>query len=125
MSTHPRLEARVTAQERRQLNLEAYMEELSEDMTASVKHLSASIKHLSDDMTASFNQQAVYQIKTENEIDSRFNQVDKHLNQIDTRLDKIEATMATKEDLATMENRILDAFKQLLTAVNSQQPPSQ
>jgi len=33
--------------------------------------------------------------------------------------------MATKEDLATMENRILDTLKQLLTTINPQRPPSQ
>ncbi len=40
MSAHPRLEARVSAQERRQNNLEARIEELSEDMTASFKQVS-------------------------------------------------------------------------------------
>jgi chromosome segregation ATPase len=40
MSTHPRLEARVSAQERRQNNLDARIEELSEDMQASFKQLS-------------------------------------------------------------------------------------
>ena len=125
MSTHPRLEARVTAQERRQLNLEAYIEELAEDTAVGIENLTASIKNLSDTMTESFNQLAVYQIKTEKEIDARFNQIDTRFNQIDTRLDKVEATMATKDDLAALENRILDAFKQLITTVNPQQPPSQ
>ena len=106
MSTHPRLDARVAAQERRQLNLEAYIEELAEDTAVGIENLTASIKNLSDNMTESFNQLAVYQIKTEKEIEARF-------NQIDTRLDKIEATMATKEDLAALENRILDAFRQV------------
>jgi uncharacterized protein involved in exopolysaccharide biosynthesis len=40
MSTHPRLEARVSAQERRQTNIEARIEELSEDITASFKQVS-------------------------------------------------------------------------------------
>ena len=75
MSSYPGLEARVSAQERRQLNLEVYVEELSRDLTTSIKELSA-------DMTASFKQLAQYLIKTEE------------------RFDKIEATMATQKDIA-------------------------
>jgi septal ring factor EnvC (AmiA/AmiB activator) len=41
MSIHPRLEARVRAQERRQINLDARIEELAEDMEASFKQISA------------------------------------------------------------------------------------
>jgi chromosome segregation ATPase len=122
MSTHPRLEARVSALERRQLNLETHVEELADDITAS-------IKHLSDDMTASFKQLAAYQIETEHRIDTRF-------NKIENRLDKIEATMATKDDLATlstnikndmtaMEGRILDAFKQVLATINLPHPSTE
>jgi len=111
MSTHPSLESRVKALEHRQYSLETHTEELANGIATSVKHLSA-------DMTASFKQLAEYQIKTEGQIDTRFNLVD-------ARLDRIEATMATKEDLAAMENRILDAFKQLIATINIQRPPSQ
>ncbi len=65
MSTYPRLEARVSAQERQQNILNARIEELSEDMTTN-------IKRLSDDMNASFKQLAEYQIKMEHQIDARF-----------------------------------------------------
>lgn len=41
MSTHPPIEARVSALERRQTNLETHVEELSEDIMTSLKHLSA------------------------------------------------------------------------------------
>ena len=114
MNIYPRIESRVSAQERRQLALDARIEELSEDMTASFKQL------------------AGYQIKTEQQIDTRFdkieNRLDKiegRLDKIEGRLDKIETTMATKEDLAAMENRILDVFKQLLTTINTQHPSAQ
>ena len=85
-------------------------------------------------MTASFKQLAGYQIKTEQQIDTRFDKIENRLDKIEGRLDKIETTMATKEDLnaiatkedlAAMENRILDVFKQLLTTINTQHPPAQ
>jgi chaperonin cofactor prefoldin len=110
MSTHPRIEARVSALERRQTNLETHVEELSDDLTTSVKRLY-------DDMTASFKQLVAYQIHTEQQIDARF-------EKIENRLDKIEATMATKEDMTAMESRILDAFQQLITTINQQNPPA-
>ncbi len=77
MSTHPRIEARVSALERRQLNLEAHTEELADDITASIKQLSG-------DMKASFKQLVDYQIQTEHQINARF-------EKIETRLDKMEA----------------------------------
>jgi len=40
MSTHPRLEARMSVQERRQTNLEARVEELSEDISDGFKQIS-------------------------------------------------------------------------------------
>jgi hypothetical protein len=118
MSTHPRIESRVSAQERRQLILDARIEELSEDMTAS------------------FNQLSEYLGK----IEDRFDTIEKDMAEIKTTmvtkedLAEIKTTMATKEDLATMatkeelaamENRILGAFKQLLVTINPQRPPSQ
>ena len=75
MNTYPRLEARVSAQERRQNMLDARIEELSEDMAAN-------IKELSDDMKASFKQLAGYQIQAEQQLDTRF-------NRIETRLDRV------------------------------------
>jgi chromosome segregation ATPase len=113
MSTHPSLESRVKALEHRQFNLETHTEELVAGIAASVKRLSA-------DMNASFEQVVDYDMKTERKIDTRFNlvdarldrleirfdQLDGRLNQVDTRLDKIEATMATKEDLAAINERL-------------------
>jgi chromosome segregation ATPase len=123
MSIHPRLESRVSALERRQLSLEIRVEELADDITTG-------LKQLSDDMTASFKQLEDYQIQTEHQIDIRFNEIDARFNQVDARFNKIEndiaaikATMATKDDLATTENRLLDAFQQLITMINPQRPP--
>jgi uncharacterized protein Yka (UPF0111/DUF47 family) len=111
MSTQPRLEARVSALERRQLNLETRVEEVAGDLTTD-------FKEFSKDTRANFKQLAEYHGRTEHEIYTRF--------------DKIETTMATKEDInnikteiAAMETRILDAFKQLLATINSQRPPSE
>jgi hypothetical protein len=56
--------------------------------------LHARIEELSEDMTASFKQQTAYQVQLEQKIDARF--------------DKIEATMATKEDIAALEKRVLN-----------------
>jgi len=111
MSTYPSLEARVSALERRQINTDARIEEVTGEMTNSVKQIS-------NDIANSFKQMSDYQGKTENLIEARF--------------DKIEAIMATKEDITrietsmvAMEARILDAFRQLLTTINPQRPPKE
>jgi hypothetical protein len=80
-------------------------------------------QELKEDIDASFKQLADYQIKTENQIDARFDQVDARFNQVDTRLDNIEATMATKEDMHAMENRILTTLQQFVTLISTQRPP--
>jgi hypothetical protein len=105
MSTQlPRLEARVSAQERLQTLAYARMEEISEDMNAS------------------FKQQAAYQVQLEQKIDARFDKVDVRFDKVDARFDKmdarldkmdvrfneIEAKMATKEDVAALEKRVLN-----------------
>ncbi len=111
MSTQPHLEARVSALERRQINTDTRIEEVTGEITNSVKQIS-------NDIADSFKQMSDYQGKTENLMDARF--------------DKIEATMATKEDITrietsmtAMETRILDAFRQLLTTINTQRPPTE
>jgi hypothetical protein len=106
----PPLEARVSAQERRHLILDARVEELSQNIVtqrASYQNLEARVsaeehmqttlhvrvEELSRDMTASFRQLADYQIQTERKIEARF--------------DKIETDIATiKEDMVAMESRI-------------------
>ena len=109
MSTYPHFEARVNAIERRQLHTDTRVEEVAGEVTASVKHLS-------EDMDASFKQLTQYLIQTEEKTATRF-------DKIENRLDKIETTMATKEDLTAMENRILDTFRQLITTTNPQITP--
>lgn len=132
MSTYPRLESRVSVLERRQITLEARVEELSEDTTARFNQVDTRVEGLSKDMTASFRQLVEYHIQTENQINTHFNQVDARFDKIENRLDRVEndvadikANMATKEDLSTLENRILDAFKQLIVQVTQQRPPSE
>ena len=96
MSMHlPSLEARMSAQERMTTILHARIEELSRDMTAS------------------FQQLADYQIATERKLDARFDKVE-------AEIASIKATMATKEDIATLEHRLtsLDGkFDQVLQMV--------
>jgi hypothetical protein len=70
------------------------------------------------------------QLKT---IDIRIDGVDTRFDQVDTRFDKIEATMATKDDIAALENRmqgsidalekrVLDAFQQLIVVIDTRLP---
>ena len=80
MTQFPDIEARLIAQEHTTAMLQASIEKLSKDITASFQHL------------------AKYQGATEHELDIRF-------RHIDARLDKLEAHMATKEDLASLENK--------------------
>lgn len=94
MSTYPRLEARISAQERQQIILNARIEELSEDMTAN-------INQLSDDMKASFKQLATYQIEMEHHIDTRFAQVNAHLDQTDAQFKQVNARLDNVETLLT------------------------
>ncbi|GCF06873.1 hypothetical protein [Dictyobacter arantiisoli] len=111
MSTHPRIESRVSAQERQQTILNARIEELSEDMAESFKQLTG-------DMAASFKQLVDYQVQTEHQMGANFDQIEKDVADI-------KATMTTKDDVAAMEGRIMDAFKQLLATINPQQPPAE
>jgi chromosome segregation ATPase len=102
MSTHPtRLEARVSAQERQQVMLNARIEELGQDMDTSFKQL------------------VQYHIETERQIDTRFNQVDARLDEIKNDVNEI------KNNMTAMESRILNAFQQLVTIISTQQPPTE
>ena len=110
MNIYPRIEARISVQERRQVMLEARIEELSEDMIASFKQLS---EHLGKIETSIATKEDLAAMATKEDLVA-----------IKKDLADTKATMATKEDLAAMENRILNTFKQLLTVIDSQRPPS-
>lgn len=88
MAQFPDIEARLIAQEHTTTMLQASVEKLSKDITASFQHL------------------AQYQGATEHELDIRF-------RHIDARLDRLEAHMATKEDLASLENKFDQRFLSL------------
>ena len=93
MSTQPRIEARVSAQERRQINLDARIEELSEDTTAS-------IRQLSNDMTTSFKQLAEYLTTLATKEDT---------SKIKEDISEIKATIATNnENMLLLLTQILD-----------------
>jgi hypothetical protein len=136
MSTsQARLEARVSVQERRQLNLETRIEELATDLNGCIGQLS------------------IYLMRKEEETNSRFDKIEAtmvtkddlaafavqyNLANMATKDDLAAfatkddlaafatkddlAAFATKDDLAAMENQVLDAFKQLLAMVDSRLP---
>jgi len=114
MNLFPRLEARVSAQERRQLTIDARTEELSEDMTASFKQLSEYLGKIEDRFD-----------KVEGDLTVLKADVATLKGDVTTLkgdVADIKATMATKVDLAAMEDRILDTFNQLLATINLQRP---
>jgi len=99
MNLYPSIEARVSAQERRQLATDAHIEELAKDMIASFKQLSEHLGRIED-----------------------------HLHKVDNRLATTatkDDIAAIKGDMTAMEGRILEQFKQLLAVIGQQQPPSQ
>jgi hypothetical protein len=49
-------------------------------------------------------------------VDTRFDKIDARLNAVDVRFDKIEA------DMVAMEGRILNAFQQLVTIIDTRLP---
>ncbi len=102
MSTQPRLEARVSAQERRLASLDARIEELSEDTTTNFKQLSESIE-------TSFKLVSEYFGRIEAKIATKED------------ITEIKATMATKEDIteikatmATINQNTLTLLTQIL-----------
>lgn len=115
MSTYPRLEARVSALERRQTILDARIEEVSEDMVTD-------ITHLSDDLKASFKQLAAYQIQTEQQIDTRFNQVDQRFSQVDERFDQMDEHFNQVDERFGQVDTRLDKLEVLLTQILERLP---
>ena len=102
MNTQPGLDARLSAQECRQIHTDARIEELATEMATSFKQLGI---YLDTNMAT---KEEMADIKAT----------------MATREDL--AATATKEDLAAMETRILDAFKQMLAmVVNPQHPHSE
>jgi hypothetical protein len=73
-------------------------------------------------MNASFKQLAQYQEAMEQHIDARF-------DEIKTEIATVRATMVTKEDMAastaSLEARMLEAFKQLVAVIDTRLPPQQ
>ena len=117
----PQLESRIGAQEQMTTILHARLVELAEDMTAS------------------FRQQADYQINLEHTIEARFTKIETDLGTVKedlsavkgdlsgvkADLDTVKGDVTTiKENVTTLETRILDAFKQLISTIDSRLPPS-
>lgn len=117
-SNLPRMNARLSVQERQMLLLQGRVEELNEDITTQLTELSR-------DFQASFKQLADYQIATEQKLDTRFDAIEARLDKMDAQM----ATMATKEDVASLiaasEARMLDAFRQLIAVMDTRLPPQQ
>ena len=70
-----------------------------------LQKVSNDLNFVKKDMHDSFQQLVEYHIRTENQIDARFNQADVRFNQVEARLDKIEANMATKDDIVNMATK--------------------
>lgn len=62
-----------------------------------LKKINTRIKGLSQDMAASLQQVVECQLRTEQQIDTRFTRMAICLEAMDARFDRIEATMATRE----------------------------
>ncbi len=94
MSTYPRIEARISALERRQTQLDARIEEVVEDTTVS-------FKQLSDDMTASFKQLSEYLVKTEESTEERFNKIEADITNVKEDISDVKTTLKQHTVLLT------------------------
>lgn len=105
MSTYPNIEARLRAQEHRQFNTEVHIEELAQEMTSQ-------IKAVSNDLTASFKQLADYQVKTEQQINTRFDKVEARLDKIETQISDlnkdVKSLITSQQEQATLLAQILE-----------------
>lgn len=111
MTQLPSLEGRIRAQEGMSTMFHARLEDIAQDMAVS------------------FKQVVDYHIATERQLDARFNLIDARFDRVDARfskvdarfdkiegrLDKLETQMATKDDLAVLENK----FEQRFTLLES------
>lgn len=95
-----KLRARVSAQERLTTVLLARIEELAEDMDTSFKQL------------------VEYQTGTESNIATQFDAIRAELATLATKAD----ATALEERLTATERRILDAFQQILTILDTRLP---
>lgn len=120
MDTFPRIEARVSAQERRQLILEARLEALSEDTMASYKQISEYLGRIEDRFD-----KIEAKMATKEDLTRMATKEDLAKMATKEELATMATKMATKEDLAALEGRMLDAFKQLLVVVDTRFPPPQ
>ncbi|MEO7022569.1 MAG: hypothetical protein ABI234_20635 [Ktedonobacteraceae bacterium] len=80
------------------------------------------LEGVSSDLNASFKELAKYQIQTEQSIETHFATTDGEIAVIKDEITVIKATMATKDDLAASEKRVLDAFRQLISMVETRLP---
>ena len=108
MSTHQaRLESRVRVLERRQTDVEANVEELYTDREGDYAKITE------------------YLVKLEEHISTLEESIVVMEARNDGKLAAMEARIlkTVRDDMESMEGRILDAFKQLITVVSPQQPP--
>lgn len=93
MSQHPRPELRLSELESQMALHSARIREIADDTAESLRDLKQDIKQLSEHVDIGFKQAHAY---------------------IDHHMAELKATMATKEDLAAMETRLIETVKQLL-----------
>jgi predicted nucleic acid-binding Zn-ribbon protein len=94
MSSHPRLEARVSALERRQVNLETRVEEITEDMTAGFWQLSG-------DTEANFKQLTEFLIKTQEKNEERFHKIETDIMTIKEQVTDVKSALRQHTALLT------------------------
>jgi chromosome segregation ATPase len=102
VNLQPRLEVRVSAQERRTSHLEARIEEVSEDMVASFKQISEYLGKIEDGF---------------DRVEKDITGVKGDITRLEGEIADIRATMATKEDIAHLKGEIAD-IRATMVALN-------
>ncbi len=127
-----RLEARLLAYERRQINTDIHVEEITLEMTGSIEAISISVdsgfKQMGDIFVGVQQQLQIFDLHFE-EVDERLDEfgvrldkIEDRLDKVEIRLDRIESTMATKNDLAILRDQVVEAMDQMLAKWLSQGP---
>lgn len=97
-------EERIAALERITREYRPVLQNLTYELTLVKTHVLTQtdlIQELKEDLTISFKQLADYHVKTEQQVDTRFNQVDTHFHEVDTRLVRLETTLSEHTTLLT------------------------
>ena len=109
------LEARVSALERRQSNLDTRIEEVDRGATTN-------FKQLSKDMTTSFDQLTVYLRRIEENNAKRFQSIETTLGEHSKRFNGIETTLGEHSKILDDHTKRLGNIETLLTQILARLP---